>query len=136
MASAYPGAFYPGQVYPSQLSTDDLVLGYAQENEIVFDLVIRQSQAVFTPPTVVLHAASHDPFWGKLTYEQSISILKEGGSYRPVQDPTNEEADNADVAYIGGRSYVITAEERQALINAGYGAHITTRVEPDEGWHE
>ena len=59
-----------------------------------------------------------------------ISLLKSGGLYRQVRDPSDEEITAADVAYLGGHVYEITGTESDALIAAGYGSQII--VPPEE----
>lgn len=82
----------------------------------------------FTPPTrterLPLHAATNGLF-RRMSWRVGVTVLKEDGFYRQVIEPTPEEIEAADAAYPGGRSYTITAEERDALVAAGYGSYIT-----------
>lgn len=50
----------------------------------------------------------------------AISVLKRGAFYFPVQNPADEDVAAADVAYLGGRAYEVSAEEAAALVAAGY----------------
>jgi hypothetical protein len=56
-----------------------------------------------------------------MSFTVGASLLKESGIYREVVDPTPEEVDAAEVAYLGGHAYGVDEHERQALIDAGYG---------------
>lgn len=87
---------------------------------------------IFTPPTVKrrLHPPPHDDFLRRLYVDRSLTVLKEDGFYRQVEDPTDEEVAAADIAYPGGRRYVVDESERDALVEAGYGSRIT---EEDDG---
>lgn len=83
---------------------------------------------LFTPPTrterVPRHLAANGLI-ARLRWETGVTVLKEGGFYRQVVEPTAEECEAADAAYPGGRSYAITSAERDALVAAGYGAYIS-----------
>lgn len=80
----------------------------------------------FTPPTVQQHFQFHN----RVTRYQNtgITILKTAGTYTAVQDPTAELVGASDIAYIGGRDYLLTSSERAALIVAGYGSYISTKT--------
>ena len=51
-------------------------------------------------------------------------MLKEGGLYRQVEEPTPEQIQAADAAYLGGYKYVIDDDEGDALTTAGYGEWV------------
>lgn len=83
---------------------------------------------VFTPPTRTQrpgYVPGQSRLFARMSLEVGISVLKEGGFYSQVIEPTAERVEAADAAYIGGRSYTIDSTERAALIAAGYGAYIT-----------
>jgi hypothetical protein len=83
---------------------------------------------IFTPPTRKLRPANvpgiHRLF-ARTHLEVGVSVLKEGGFYSQVIEPAAERVQAAQAAYLGGRSYTITTDERAALIAAGYGAYIS-----------
>ena len=59
-----------------------------------------------------------------LPAEQSVSVIREGGIYREVEEPTAEEVDAAELVYLGGRRHPVTEQEISDLTTAGYGAWI------------
>lgn len=83
---------------------------------------------VFTPPTRTLrpgYTPGQSRLFARTHLEVGISVLKEGGFYSQIVEPTAERVTAAEVAYIGGRSYTIDSTERAALVAAGYGAYIS-----------
>lgn len=76
----------------------------------------------FLPPTITLGAYGDSPFhrwWNEIP--TGISLLKFGTSYQQFQSPTEDNIQAADIAYIGGREYVISDDEVANLTAAGYG---------------
>lgn len=77
----------------------------------------------FTPP-------SHDmryptgPLWSRVSYPKGMTLLKIGSFYTLLEYPDDEAIAAADIAYLGGHDYTISAEEADALTAAGYGAFI------------
>lgn len=78
---------------------------------------------VFTPPVRLEHRGKHRLF-GRLRFRQGMTLLKEAGLYRQVEVATAEEIAAADIAYLGGHRYLISADEANDLIEAGYGDFI------------
>lgn len=78
----------------------------------------------FDPPTVRVRYDTTDPLFRRMSFTVGVSLLKEAGIYRQVVDPTAEEVEAADVAYLGGHAYGVDEHERQALIDAGYGDQV------------
>jgi hypothetical protein len=54
---------------------------------------------------------------GQLT---GITVLKTNGAYTQVETPMQSQISAADVAYLGGHTYEVTADEASALQAAGY----------------
>lgn len=79
----------------------------------------------FMPPTALFGAYGSSPFhrWWNET-PTGISLLKFGSSYQQYQTPTDDDVRAADIAYLGGREYVISDSEVAALTAAGYGPNI------------
>ena len=73
----------------------------------------------FTPRTFEVPFKGN-PLFEKMHFERGYALLKRGTSYREVRNPTNEEVAEADIAYLGGRTYQITTQEAAALTAAGY----------------
>lgn len=61
-----------------------------------------------------------DNLWVRMSVPHSYALLKTGGFYREVVNPTNEEIAAADIAYLGGHIYQVTPDEAAALNAAGY----------------
>lgn len=84
-----------------------------------------QDSYQFVSPLFTNDRAGTDRFWGHLTVTHSKSILKIGSTYVPVQGPTNEQIVAADITYLGGHIYTVSAAEAAALTAAGYGAGLS-----------
>lgn len=84
----------------------------------------------FTPPSRLEHRGKH-PLFGRLLFRQGVSVLKESGGYRQVENPTDEECAAADAVYLGGHTYVVAFAEAMALYEAGYGPFLTGFYAPD-----
>lgn len=75
----------------------------------------------FTTPTILEEMESDGhPLFSRIKIPKGITVLKDGGSYFQVRYPSAEEVAAADIAYIGGYSYEVTAGEKAALEAAGY----------------
>lgn len=82
---------------------------------------------LFTPPTVRVSTGDNHPLFGRIRLHRGVSLLKTDGIYRQYQDSaTAEDIDAADITYLGGHVYWISAAEAIALTNAGYGEWIYT----------
>lgn len=79
---------------------------------------------MFTPPTRTERGCRWHPLFSRTSLQVGVTVLKEGGFYRQVIEPSAEEVSGADVTYQGGRSYPITTAERDDLVAAGYGPYI------------
>lgn len=82
---------------------------------------------LFTPPTqqVAVESRQHR-FWRRTTDTVARSVLKLGDKqYVMVDDPSNEQVEASELAYLGGRSYYISDLEAADLRAAGYGDYLT-----------
>jgi hypothetical protein len=79
----------------------------------------------FTTPSVREHSYTRHPFFSRLYLSRGRTVLKTGGFYRMVDEPTEEEINLADLVYLGGRTYKIDRDEKNDLIAAGYSAWIS-----------
>lgn len=75
----------------------------------------------FSPPGSLEQVLSPHPLFGRLRIERGVSILKSGSTYTQVRGPSDEQMEAADVVYLGGYTYTISAGEAAALTSAGYG---------------
>jgi hypothetical protein len=75
----------------------------------------------FTTPTILEEMESDGhPLFSRIKIPKGITVLKTGSTYYQVRYPSAEEVADADIAYIGGYSYEVTAEEKASLEAAGY----------------
>lgn len=99
MATAsYPGLIYPSESYPG-------VAGVFRTPTIQRPLTVDRPQ--------------YRPF-NRVKINVALTVLKTGSSYVTVEQPTAEQVDAADIAYIGGRDWVVDDAEAAALTAAGY----------------
>lgn len=74
----------------------------------------------FTTPTVSEGPAGEGRLFGRYRLVRGVTVLKIDGDYFEVRYPSSEEVEDADIAYIGGYSYEVSAEEKASLESAGY----------------
>lgn len=74
----------------------------------------------FTTPTVSEGPAGEGRLFSRFRLVRGITVLKIDGDYFEVRYPSSEEVEDADIAYIGGYSYEVSAEEKASLEAAGY----------------
>lgn len=72
----------------------------------------------FTPPTFDESSRIAGSMIVKVP--TGMSVIKNGSSYTTVQTVTTGAWDTADMVYVGGHVYKITAEEAALLTAAGY----------------
>lgn len=75
----------------------------------------------FTTPTILEEMeGEYHPLFSRIKIPKGITVLKIDGEYFEVRYPSSEEVQEADIAYIGGYSYEVTADEKASLEAAGY----------------
>jgi hypothetical protein len=74
----------------------------------------------FTTPTISEGPAGDGPLFSRYRLVRGITVLKTDGVYTEVRYPSSEEVEEADIAYIGGYSYEVSASEKADLEAAGY----------------
>ena len=82
----------------------------------------------FSPPGRLEHWPVAHPLFGRLSIMRGVSLLKESGVYRQTSEPLAEEITAAEITYLGGHVYEISAAEALALIAAGYGNWLVIDV--------
>lgn len=80
----------------------------------------------FVPPTVEEGPAGFGRLMWRYRLTRANTILVYGTTVKSERTPGVDEVLSADYHYLGGHEYYITSVERTILINAGYGANITT----------
>lgn len=84
---------------------------------------------LLTPPTRAVRRGEH-PLFGRMSFRRGVSLLKEGGFYRQVIEPADEDIAAAEAAYIGGHEYLVSDAVAAELVAAGYGENLQW-VPPD-----
>lgn len=74
----------------------------------------------FTTPTVSEGPAGEGRLFGRYRLVRGVTVLKIDGVYYELRYPSSEEVASAQVAYIGGYSYEVSAGEKAGLEAAGY----------------
>ena len=85
----------------------------------------------FTPPTWTYnesHAGPANRLWGRLNYLQvGYGVIRDAaGGYTQVTDADDDDIKLSSAFYMGGRSYLLSAQEVTDLTAAGYAAYIAT----------
>jgi hypothetical protein len=92
---------------------------------------------LFSPPSVndgAAYRADADivtrKLWGHFArHNTGVTLIKNNGVYVEQQYPYHDDLVAADLYYLGGHIYVVSEEEAQELIDAGYEP---TLVEGDQ----
>jgi hypothetical protein len=96
---AVPGLGVPGVTYPGRMP---------------------QIVPPFVERPMAPDRPEHRPF-NRVKYRVAVTVLKDGfGNYRSLENPTEDDINNAAAAYLGGRDYEISVDEANALETAGY----------------
>lgn len=74
----------------------------------------------FTTPTISEGPAAEGRLFSRFRLTRGVSVLKVDGQYLQSRFPSAEEVAAAEVAYIGGYSYIVSIGEKVALEAAGY----------------
>jgi hypothetical protein len=74
----------------------------------------------FTTPTISEGPAGEGRLFSRYRLVRGVSVLKIDGVYYELRNPSSEEVQAAQKAYIGGYSYEVDLAEKTALEAAGY----------------
>ena len=76
----------------------------------------------FKPPKGQRQAFSReDRLWMRLRYDTGLTLLKwPDGSYQTVENVSDDQIEQASIAYIGGHEYDVDEDEAVDLTAAGY----------------
>jgi hypothetical protein len=74
----------------------------------------------FTTPTISEGPVGYGRLFSRFRLTRGVSVLKVDGQYYETRNPSSEEVQAAQAAYIGGYSYEVSPGERAALQAAGY----------------
>jgi hypothetical protein len=118
--------------------TPGLQLGYPQtiepfgieSGELVEDPTIRNlSHLVLVNPSIQETPAAWDRLNIRFGIHRGITIMQDAsGVWSAVRYPAQTEIETARAVYMGGHRHVLTVDEADALIAAGYGSYITLEL--------
>lgn len=75
----------------------------------------------FATPTIRENpGGTYHPLFSRIEIPVGITVLKKDGEYYEVRYPSEEEMLDADIAYLGGITHTVSAEEKADLEAAGY----------------
>ena len=74
----------------------------------------------FTTPVISEGPAGEGRLFSRYRLVRGVTVLKIDGEYYQVRYPSAEEVASAEIAYIGGYSYEVSAGEKTQLEAAGY----------------
>jgi len=75
----------------------------------------------FATPTIRENpGGDYHPLFSRIEIPVGITVLKIDGDYYEVRYPSEEEMQAADIAYLGGITHTVSAEEKADLEAAGY----------------
>ncbi|MGZ4519165.1 MAG: hypothetical protein ACXVGA_00945 [Mycobacteriaceae bacterium] len=77
-------------------------------------------EQAFGPDPSSMARANGDRLFSRLTYPVGYAVLKTNGFYTLVRNPDAESIASADVAYLGGHTYLVSDQEAADLTAAGY----------------
>jgi len=81
---------------------------------------------LFKPPTVEEGPAGFGRLFWRYRIARANTILVYGTAVSSERTPGVDQTQEADYCYLGGHEYYLSAVEYNILVNAGYGASITT----------
>ncbi len=73
-----------------------------------------------TPRILENPGGEYHPLFSRIEIPVGITVLKIDGEYFQVRYPSAEEYEAADIAYLGGITHTVSAEEKADLEAAGY----------------
>jgi hypothetical protein len=74
----------------------------------------------FTTPTVSEGPLAEGRLFSRFRLTKGVSVLKKDGEYTEIRFPSSEETTAADIFYLGGGTYEVSASEAADLQAAGY----------------
>jgi len=78
------------------------------------------------PPTRLEGPAGFGRLFWRYKIDRGDSLLVFGTVVLRQRTPAVQDTQSADYCYLGGHEYILSDKEYTILVNAGYGANITT----------
>jgi hypothetical protein len=94
---------------------------------ILFLPVVGHREWVLALPTYDMHYTDH-PLMKRIGYPTPQSLLLIDGFYQLMTYPDDELIATADKTYLGGYTHIISTDEVNSLVAAGYGDYISQEV--------
>ena len=80
---------------------------------------------LFIPPVVDEGPMGGNWLFARYTRKQGTSVFRIDGQWYEDRFPAQDDLVNADLIYLGGHEYVVTASEKAALESVGYTVSTT-----------
>jgi hypothetical protein len=105
-----------------------VIVSPPMEAAAIFTLpVVGHKEWVLTLPTYDMHY-TNDPLMKRIAYPTPQSLLLIEGFYQLMSYPDDELIAAADKTYLGGYTHIISTDEVNSLVAAGYGDYISQEV--------
>ena len=75
---------------------------------------------IFTTPRISEGPAGDGRLYSRYRLTRGVTVLKIDGEYYEMRNPSSEEVQAAQAAYLGGYSYEVSPGEKADLEAAGY----------------
>jgi len=75
---------------------------------------------LFVPPVIEEGPMGDNYLFARYRLFKGVTVLKIDNVYYETRFPTTEDIELADIVYMGGHEYPVTAEEKTSLEDAGY----------------
>lgn len=79
------------------------------------------TEYIFKTPTVREGPAGGHRLFYFYKLNKGVSIVKSGGTYSQIRYPLDEDLNDYDVIYLGGRDHVVSEAVKAELIAGGVG---------------
>jgi hypothetical protein len=80
---------------------------------------------LFTPPVEDEGPMGGNWLFARYTRKQGVTVYRLDGQFYEDRFPAEDDLVNADLIYLGGHEYVVTASEKTALESVGYTVSTT-----------
>jgi len=75
---------------------------------------------LFVTPTVNEGPMGGNYLFARYTRKQGVTVYRLDGEFYEDRFPAQDDLDQADLVYIGGHQYIVSADEKAALESVGY----------------
>jgi len=75
---------------------------------------------LFVPPVEDEGPMGGNSLFYRYTRKQGVTVYRVDGEFYEDRFPAQDDLDEADLIYLGGHEYIVTASEKAALESVGY----------------